>query len=124
MIRKPLSVKAWIIVACAPVGLWVWGTLLWNDWERNGQSTRICESLWQSRHVVFGMTVGGGGEDLAINMAEDVFYGGRDLDGAQMGEEETIFNQVSWDRLENAHTCSVTSNSQDGWEKTSRVTGP
>lgn len=67
-----------------------------------------------SRHEIFVTTLEG--EAPAVNLLEDVLDGGMDLDGAQMGEEDIVFNQVSCDRSENAHTCSVTSNSQDGWE--------
>ena len=68
-----------------------------------------------SRHEVLVMTLEG--KDPAIHLLEYVSYGGMDLDGAQMGEEDIIFNQVSCDHIENAHICSVTSNSQDGWGK-------
>lgn len=68
-----------------------------------------------SRHEVFGMMVERG--DPAVNLLKYVFYCGMDNDGAQMGEEEITFNQVSCDRIENAHDCSVSSNNQDGWGK-------
>ena len=68
-----------------------------------------------SRHEVLVMTLEG--EAPAVKMLEDVFDGGMDLDGAQMGEEKFVFKHVFCDCVEKGHICSVTLNSQDGWGK-------